>query len=279
MVSFLFGFFIPTSSWILDGFAIGILGLCIGSFLNCVIYRLEEEKSLNGRSFCPNCKHNLTWKDLFPVFSYLFLGGKCRYCAKKISWQYPAVEFATGIIFLLIFNFQFSIFNEFSIIQFLNLAFLFYIASALIIIFVYDLKHYLIPDKVLLPAIIITFIFCIFEEFNSNFKFQISNYLLAAIIASGFFLLIFLVSRGRWMGFGDVKLAVLMGLALGVPNIFVALFLAFFFGAIIGVILMVFQKKGLKSEIPFGPFLIAGTFLALFWGHEMIVWYLRLFQI
>jgi leader peptidase (prepilin peptidase)/N-methyltransferase len=139
---------------------------------------------------------------------------------------------------------------------------------------------------VLFPAIVITFIYRLFGNLvnsnwilNSNFKFQISNYLLAALIASSFFLIIFLISRGRAMGFGDVKLAVLMGLLLGLPNVLVALFLAFLFGAIIGVILMVFKKKSLKSEIPFGPFLIAGTFIAMLYGNQIIQWYLNFFQI
>ena len=247
---------------ILDIFVF-IFGLCIGSFLNCFIYRLEQKKSLSGRSFCPHCKHTLSWLDLIPVFSFLFLGGKCRYCKKKISWQYPLVEIATGIIFLLIFKFL-------NFYNFLNLFFLFYVAAVLIIIFIYDLKHYLIPDKVLFPAIIIALVYRIFGNFS-----LLENYLLAALIASGFFLFFFLVSKGRWMGFGDVKLAVLLGLLLGFPNILAGLFLAFFFGAIIGLILMVLKKKGLKSEIPFGPFLIAGTFIALFWGSEIIQLWLK----
>jgi len=157
----------------------------------------------------------------------------------------------------------------------------------LIIIFIYDLKHYLIPDKVLFPAIAITIFYRLFEFFNfkliSNFKFQISNsgelfnYIMAAVVASGFFGIIFLVSGGRWMGFGDVKLAILMGLLLGLPNVLAALFVAFFFGAIISIVLIIFGKKGLKSEIPFGPFLIVGTFMAMFWGKEIIEWYWRLF--
>ena len=259
-----------------------LLGLCIGSFLNCVIYRMEEQKTLNGRSFCPNCKHTLAWYDLFPVFSFLFLGGKCRYCKKSISFQYPAVELATGLLFLLIYNLKFEILNQFEIFKFLNilnLIFLFYIASSLVVIFIYDLKHYLIPDIVLLPAIFITFIFRVIEALNSNFKFQISNYLLAVAIAAGFFLLIWLVSGGRWMGFGDVKLAVLMGLLLSWPDILLALFLAFFSGAAIGLALMIWKKKNLKSEVPFGPFLIFGTFIALFWGPQIIQWYLNLFLI
>jgi len=263
-----------------------IFGLCIGSFLNCVIYRTELQENmpkkdpnrkavsfLHGKSFCPHCKRTLSWKDLFPVFSYLFLLGKCRYCKKNISWQYPLVEIATGIIFLLIYNLKFEILNQFEILKYsniLNLLFLFYIAGVLIAIFVYDLKHYLIPDKILFPAIAIAFIFRLLENFSS-----VPNFLLAVAIASGFFLAIFLVSKGKWMGFGDVKLAILLGLILGSPSILVGLFLAFFFGAIIGIILMLFNKKGLKSEIPFGPFLIAGTFIALFWAPEIISWYMH----
>lgn len=275
-----------------------IFGLCIGSFLNCVIYRLEQKKTLKGRSICPVCKSKLLWRDLIPVFSFLFLGRKCRYCRKSISWQYPIVELTTGILFLIIFNLSTQPFivelslnnylqTSISVINFLNLAFLFYITAALVAIFFYDLNYYIIPDKILFPAIIIAFLYRLFENLiienwilNSNFKFQISNfsavsdYLFAAVIASGFFLAIFFVSRGRWMGFGDVKLAVLMGLLLGFPNILAALFLAFLFGAVTGTALMIFKGKNLRSEVPFAPFLIAGTFIALFWGSEVINWYL-----
>ena len=131
-----------------------LFGLCIGSFLNVVIYRLEKEKKLSGRSFCPHCKHTLSWKDLVPVFSFLWLMGSCRYCSKKISWQYLVVEIATGLVFLIIFSLQY--FN-FTVLNLINIAFLWYIWTALIVIFVYDLKHYIIPDKILFPAIIITF--------------------------------------------------------------------------------------------------------------------------
>jgi prepilin signal peptidase PulO-like enzyme (type II secretory pathway) len=238
-----------------------ILGLCIGSFLNCVIYRLETKKTLKGRSFCPKCKKQLKWQDLIPVFSFLFLKGKCRNCKQKISIQYPLVELATGIIFVLIFN-------RFGVLNYTNILFWLYISTVLIIIFVYDLKHYEIPDKILIPAIIITFIFCILFNFS-----LILNYLLAVLIGFGFFFSIFYISAGKWMGFGDVKFAILMGLLLGVSNILLALFLAFFFGAIIGIILLIYEKKGLKSEIPFGPFLILGTFISILWGSQIINWY------
>jgi len=286
----------------LIGIFVFIFGLCIGSFLNCVIYRLEKNKKITGRSFCPHCKQQLEWQDLFPVFSFLFLKGKCRYCGKRISIQYPIVETITGLVFLLIFTFftegeyrsgtnhffASAFGRQFSIVQFSNLIFLFYIASSLIVIFVYDLKHYIIPDKVLLPAIAVAFCYRLFENLLNwalieGWEIKIKNlaplggYLLAALIGSGFFLLIFLVSRGRAMGFGDVKLAVLMGFLLGYPNILIALFLAFFFGAIIGLILMALRKKNLKSEISFGPFLITATLLSFLWGEQLIRYYLSLF--
>ena len=263
----------------LIGALVFLFGVCIGSFLNAVIYRLEQDKSLSGRSFCPHCKHKLAWTDLFPVFSFLLLGGKCRYCHKKISIQYPLVEVLTGALFVVILwslggvSFGSWLVSA-GIFGFAKLIFLFYVVSALVVIFVYDLKHYEIPDKVLFPAIGITFLF---QAVSSSYL--IINYLLAVLIATGFFFAIFWFSKGAWMGFGDVKLAVLMGLLLGYPNILSALFMAFFLGAIIGVILMIFKKKGLKSEIPFGPFLVLGTFLALLYGTQTIQWYLNLFQI
>jgi prepilin signal peptidase PulO-like enzyme (type II secretory pathway) len=157
----------------------------------------------------------------------------------------------------------------------------------LIIIFVYDLKHFIILDKIIFPAIAITVLYRLFGILNfshwpligTSFQWiEIGNFLGAAFAASLFFLAIVLVSKGRWMGMGDVKLAFLMGLFLGFPNILAALFFAFFIGAIIGVGLILAKKKTLKSEVPFGPFLVVGTFIALFWGERIINWYLNLFR-
>ncbi|MFH1841327.1 MAG: prepilin peptidase [Candidatus Nealsonbacteria bacterium] len=237
-----------------------IFGLIVGSFLNCVIYRLQEGKSfLFSRSSCPHCNHKLSWQDLIPVFSFLILKGKCRYCKKKISLQYPLVEFSTGILFVLIFNL---------VAIGPHLFYYLLISCFLVVIFVYDLKHYIIPDKVIYPAIFFAFIFLFYQPLV--FK----NLIFSAISAAGFFLAIVLISKGRWMGIGDIKLAFLMGIFLGWPNIAIALFLAFFIGAIIGVGLILKKKKSLKSELPFGPFLVLGTFIALFWGEKIINWYL-----
>ena len=245
-----------------------LFGLIVGSFLNCVIYRLETGGSfLKGRSFCPHCKHKLALQDLIPVFSFLFLRGKCRYCGQKISPQYPLVEIATATLFLLMAEAK-----PLSI----ETGFLMVISCFLIVIFVYDLKHYIIPDKVIYPAIAIALIF--------NFQFLISkqflifnSQILSAFGAAAFFAAIVLVSRGKWMGIGDIKLAFLMGLILGWPNIFVALSLSFFIGAIIGIGLIIFGRKKMKSEVPLGPFLITGTFLVMFFGNEIMSWYLNLF--
>src|SRR3990167_6887334 len=230
-----------------------LFGLAVGSFLNAVIYRIGEsfnsaqgkKSAFKGRSYCPQCKHQLSWQDLIPVASFVMLGGRCRYCGKPISWQYPLVELATAIIFVAIFNFEFSPsaggLNEFLIPQFLNLLYLAAVASLLIILFVYDLRHYILPDKVLLPAIFISGIWYVVSRmfFQSYTRYEILNTLYAALGTTAFFLSVFLFS-------------------------------AFFAGAIIGIGLIAFQKKELKSEIPFGPFLIAGTFLALFWGSRIV---------
>ncbi len=261
-----------------------LFGLIVGSFLNSIVYRLEiGESFLFKRSYCPHCKHRLAWQDLIPVLSFFFLKGKCRYCQSKISFQYPLVETATGLMFLLIFIFFFPPISEaafFSpgelIFSFLNLFFYWAITSFLIVIFVYDLKHYIIPDKMIYPAIVLALLFnSQFLFFNEVSKFNLS--ILSGLGAAAFFLLIVLLSKGKWMGMGDVKLAFLMGLLLSFPNILIALFLSFFFGAIIGVGLILADKKTLKSEVPFGPFLIVGTFTAMFWGEKIVSWYLSFF--
>ena len=242
-------------------FIVLLFGLTAGSFLNCVVYRLENNRSfLAGRSFCPRCKHVLAWYDLMPVLSFLLLGGKCRHCQKKISFQYPLVEIAVALLFLAIFYYRLPVFSYF-------------LSLFLIVIFIYDLKHYLILDKVIYPAIGLTLIYDLLRfDLFTNW-----NLLISAIGASGFFLLIVLASRGKWMGVGDIKLAFLMGLILGWPNILVALFFAFLSGATIGVGLVLARRKSFKSEVPFGPFLVAGTIVAMFYGQALINWYLNLY--
>ncbi len=257
-----------------------LFGLVVGSFLNYVIYRLSIEgfafhKNILGkdnRSYCPNCKHVLSWIDLFPIFSYFYLQGKCRYCKNPISLQYPAVEILTAVTFLFVLHLELESFAFFNLFNFWHLAFLLYIVCVLIIIFFYDLKHYLIPDKILFPAIALTLLY----QLIFNHSFFLTNALWAAAGSFIFFTAIFLVSKGNWIGFGDCKFVVLMGFLLGFPSTILALFLAFLLGAIIGIIAIVQKKKEIKSALPFAPFLVTGTLIALFWGEKIMSWYIHL---
>ncbi len=254
-----------------------IFGLIIGSFLNCVIYRISKEESfLKGSSYCPKCRHKLNFLDLFPVISFVFLSGRCRYCKELISWQYPLVELMTGFLFSFVY-FEFGpVVNLFSFVS-LEILFWCTVWSFFIIMFVFDWKHYIIPDEVVYPAIILSVAWITYSFLvGMADRTQIFEAVLSAFGASLFFFLIWFFSKGRAMGFGDVKLAFLMGLLLGWGKIVLGLFLGFLFGAIIGLILIILKKKGMKSEIPFGPFLILGTFISLFFGQSIINWYMSL---
>lgn len=249
-------------------FLVFFLGLCWGSFLNVLIYRFKDKKSfLKGRSYCPHCHHYLGILDLIPLFSFIFLKGRCRYCHQKISWQYPLVEFFTGLLFLLSVsysNFQ-SVSHPYLLI-FRNFLFI----SFFLIIFVYDLRYSLIPDEIILSGIVLAFIF------NLLLGYSWDKLALAGLIGSGFFLLQYLISQGKWIGFGDVKLGLLIGFFVSWPKILLVLFFAYLFGAIIGSFLLLTKKRNLKSEIPFGPFLVFATFITLFWGEQIVCWFKRL---
>ena len=257
-----------------------ILGLFIGSFLNCVVYRVYNKKTfLKGHSFCPKCNHNLSVLDLIPIFSYLSLKGKCRYCKEPISKQYLFVELITGVVFFLVaylLNASFLT-QGFLNLEFLNLIFYFFVASYFIMIFIFDLKWFIIPDGLTFSGIAVTLFYLILSTFLNVLSVEeLFVRVLTAFIVFLFFFALYFFSEGKAMGFGDVKLVVFLGLLIGFPNILPALFIAFFLGAVIGLIMMMFKKKGMKSEIPFGPFLVFGTFVSLFFGEYFISWYLSL---
>ena len=250
-----------------------ILGLCIGSFLNVLIYRLHRgEKFITGHSKCLFCGHKLYIKDLVPLFSYLLLKGRCRYCKKSFSRQYFLVEFFTGIIFSLIFL---NIIPDKNFINFENyelfkIIFWWIIASFLIIIFVYDLKYYLILDKISIPAIFISFIFNLLLGNN------LLNLLFAGILAGGFFLLQYFISKGKWVGGGDIRLGFLMGVILGFPTVLTALFIAYILGSIISIILLIGKQKRWSDKIPFGTFLSLATIITMLYGDVVVNWYFSL---
>jgi len=236
------------------------LGLAAGSFLNVVIYRLHVGKNfLKGRSYCPYCKHPLNAADLVPIFSFILLKGKCRYCQKKISWQYPLVEFSTVLIYLLLYL-KFGLSQEF-------IVYLIY-SSFLIIIFVFDLKYYLILDKVTFPAIVVALIGGLFF-----LKIPFFSMFWAALGAAAFFFLQLVISKGKWIGGGDIRMGFLIGIMLGWKGLIMALALAYFIGAFVGIILVLTKAKKMNSEIPFGTFLSLATVVIILYGQEIFNWY------
>jgi leader peptidase (prepilin peptidase)/N-methyltransferase len=249
------------------GFILPILflfGLAVGSFLNCLIYRFNKGLSpFKGRSFCPQCRHQLAWKDNLPLLSFLFLHGRCRYCHSPISWQYPLVEIATGILTLFIIHYSLFILGD----SFLMTVYFLLISYALIVIFVSDLRYGTILDEVILPAMGLAILYSII-----NHQLSIINFLLSGLGAAGFFLALVAVTRGKGMGMGDVKLAGLMGLVLGWPKIVIALYLAFLTGALVGVILVLIGKKRFGEHLAFGPFLTAALGIMIIWGDQISTW-------
>jgi len=294
---------------------ITLFGLGVGSFINVIVSRFQPEISfkfkqlVSGRSRCPFCRHQLTWRDLIPIFSFIFLKRRCRYCGEKISWQYPIIEALTALIF---FGIAYRFWHLESIrlvivsgfipfwVWLALVVFLFY-AAILIILSVIDIKYYLLPDKFILmagagalvvdllfyrisilknsnfPTCGLNFLSSYINYFNCHFNIIVS-YLLGALVIGGFLFLIYIITKGRGMGFGDVKLGILIGLMLGLTNASMALISAFIIGSIIGIILLVLKKKNLKSWIPFGPFLASGVFITIFFGSILVESYLSIFN-
>ena len=241
-----------------------ILGLIIGSFLNVVIFRFNTGHSFGGRSGCITCQNKLCWYELIPLISFFALGGRCRNCKAKISTQYPIVEFISGLIFAGLFlKFQ-DIFYINTLVFSISYAYYATMFSILLVIAVYDFKHKIIPDILSLVFGVIAFIGLFFF---ANFLFfphipTILEFLSGVFLALPFAFL-WLISKGTWMGLGDAKLALGLGWLLGFSSLLSGVVVAFWSGAIIGLILLVFSKKyKIKSEIPFAPFLVLGTLIA-----------------
>lgn len=242
----------------MSNFFIFILGISIGSFLNVLIDRWSAGESIMGRSHCDHCHHKLVWYNLIPIISYFFLKGKCSYCNKRISFFYPLVEFITGLIFVL----GWIYFPGDVVARIIFLA----ILSSLIVIFFADLKYQVIPDEVQISFLLFSIALLIFEgtTFLIFFRHILAAFLLMFVILS-----LFLLTKGKGMGFGDVKLAFTIGLLLGVKTGFLSLYIAFVFGAIVGLALIIAAKKKPRSKIAFGPFLVSGILVVVFWQDKI----------
>ena len=240
-----------------------LLGLVIGSFLNVVIYRLPEGKSIiTPPSHCPECGTRLKVIDLIPVLSYLSTGGKCRYCNTKISIQYPLVELLTGFLFLAAYlKFGFSV----------QLFIYLLLISALIAVTFIDYKYMIIPNKITYPLIVISLLSAIIFDYLTIFQ-----SLLGIVIPSLLLLIVAFIFKGG-MGMGDVKLAAAIGGFLGWSYTLAGIFLGSLLGSIIGLSLMGLGIIGRKTRIPFGPFICIGAIVMIFFGDTLFNWYINLF--
>jgi prepilin signal peptidase PulO-like enzyme (type II secretory pathway) len=258
-----------------------LFGLILGSFLNCLVWRLYKEETIGGRSYCPKCKKLIAWYDNIPVLSFMLLRGRCRHCHKPISWQYPIVEFLVGALFVLAFwhyfnwvwpnNLQvFNVwFNANFWLVFLKSLIVIFVMTA---VFIYDARWYLISTMLIIVAAVL---FLILDLFLGYQLWQMA-YSLAIGIA--FFGLQFVVTRGQGIGEGDIWLGGLMALIFPeISLLLTAILLSYVIGAIIGVALIAFEKKGLKSKVPLGVFLAFGTIITLFFGQGIVGWYLGFF--
>jgi len=266
-----------------------VLGLVCGSFVNAFVWRLHEQETLKekkrkpskkqlaelsilkGRSMCPNCKHELAPKDLVPLFSWLWLRGRCRYCGKPISWQYPLVEAATAVLFVISYIWwpmELTGLGVYQFVVWLGFCVMFMALT------VYDLRWYLLPDKIVYPITVVGIVEVVVVALGHHSVSDLWGPLLGALIIAGLFYILFQVSAGRWIGGGDVKLALLLGLLAGSPlKALLLIFASSVIGTLISVPLALKAGKDLKLKVPFGPFLLAATVVVVLFGTPIVDWY------
>ncbi len=255
-----------------------IFGLCVGSFLNVVVCRSVKDESFSwNRSHCPECHHTLAAKDLVPILSFFANRRHCRYCEKPIAWHYLLTELFTGILFVVLFmsidqgwstGVSITILDDArSFFSFLRDVFF---VCLLIVFFLTDFRYYLIPDKIILPAVLLTFIMNLLSLKPA------SEMLFSGMVLASFFFIQFVVSRGRWVGGGDIRLGFLIGVMLGWPGSIDALLLSYVLGALVSVVLLLRKKKSWKSVVPYGTFLTTTAMMNILFGPVFLAWYLRI---
>jgi leader peptidase (prepilin peptidase)/N-methyltransferase len=279
-----------------------VFGLCLGSFVNALVWRLRQqeyqlevhkvEKSeaksrstlnaqrstqdrysiLRGRSMCPHCEHELAAKDLVPLFSWLSLKGKCRYCAKPIAVQYPLVELITALLFLASYIWWPTALTGSQVAIFVLWLVL---LVGLIALTVYDLRWLLLPDRIMYPlGLLATIQAVIAITAASRPAIALLNTVLAVAIGGGMFYILFQVSDGKWIGGGDVKLGWLLGLVVATPaRSLLFIFLAAVLGSLVSIPLLATKRMKRTSTIPFGPFLIGAAIIVVLFGAHILNWY------
>ncbi len=270
---------------------LGILGLCLGSFVNALVWRLHEQEletakhrpnkkylrqlSISkGRSLCPACRHELAAWDLIPVISWLWLKGRCRYCQTPISWQYPAVELIAPLIMTLSYVYWPLPLRGVGLLEFVVWL---VVVIGFLALAVYDLRWFVLPSKIVYPLIGLALVqLLVVASFYHGGAATLLGALWGILVAAGIFYVLFQISKGTWVGGGDVKLGVVIGLLLGGPLMSILmLFIASMVGSIVALPLLATGRARAKSRLPFGPFLIVATVIVRLFGAAMIVWYKR----
>jgi prepilin signal peptidase PulO-like enzyme (type II secretory pathway) len=268
--------------------ALVLLGLCMGSFVEALTWRLHEQAARQeqgkkpdpklsmskGRSMCPNCHHVLGFWDLLPVISWLSLKGRCRYCHKPYGWHSPVIELTTAGLFLLSYFYWPYGFTTSGWVQFgLWLA----ILVCFVALTLYDLRWLILPNRLVYALIAVVGGQVAYLAITQKDPHLVWGALLGVACLAGLFYLLFQVSDGRWIGGGDVKLAIALGLLVGGP---LKAILVLFFASIIGLLVslppLIKRKQSLNSKVPFGPFLIAATIIVYLFGSSLVTWYTRL---
>jgi len=252
------------------------IGLFFGSFLNVLADRLSKGQTMLGRSMCESCKHSLAWNDLIPIVSYVILKGKCRYCKAPFSIQYPLTEIFTGVIFVLTWYLsteRLIISADVFGLHIIHLA----VAAVLIVMFLADIRYQIIPDEMQVALFILGVSQIVYTSLFLRgasilgISQDVGMQMVYGAAVMSPLLLVFLITKGRGMGFGDVKLAFVMGLILGLMSGFLALYIGFVVGGLVGGILLLAKKGKRKTKIAFGPFLILGFYIMLFFESEVIL--------
>lgn len=246
-------------------FFLFILGIAVGSFINVLIDRIPQDKTIRGRSYCDNCQATLNWYDLIPLVSFLLLTGRCRYCRKRISFQYPLVEFITGLNFMGVY-----LFNQNYTSSPLFPPYLFFVTASLISIFFVDIKYGIIPDKIVFPTLLLVILYQIYLiTQGALIPATFGKTLLGGLAVSGFFLFLIVLTKGRGMGGGDVKLGFLIALLSEWPKLVLTIYLAFILGGIAAIVLLLSKRKKFGETIPFGPFLVVSFYIILLFSERL----------